>query len=532
MTMRYTPHSRRRGAFTLVEMLVSTALIIFILVILSSVFTTGISALRSLRGVGHLQDHLRYTMSTLRNDLAQPHFGRETDGLHGPNLSQQRLDLYDWTPPKEGFFRILQLPEYDPQFVTLRPSVLEGNDGDQLKSFVATRHALHFTVRAEPNTAQGSGRDQFFFTNSFNPALVPPIRLQGPQLIQSLRMGQAPGHINNDGTGTVYSSWAEVAYFLRPTGQKAGSSDLYALYRRRRLLVDNKDPNYPDSSLLANYFVAGTQGVPVIPVPTQAPDVSWYDPQPPTSLSGAGPFYINTPANINVPYRRFGMIPYDPSDPAKVRAPAGLFKSMPLPQLQPPLLSTGYYQSINDAVSQVNGNVAGSSNPGGDDILLENVLSFEIKVSWDIPSDSRINRATQGVGLPSSFQLTNSVSNSDYPFDYLPPSPTGYGNDMLRSMNNTVPAAGPGQGVGVFDTWRGEDYIFQPAGLSPQPPTPYRLWNDRYENGGPTPTTPQQKLQADVTIPLRIRVKAIQIHIRVWDIKTQQARQVTIVQDL
>ena len=35
-----------------------------------------------------------------------------------------------------------------------------------------------------------------------------------------------------------------------------------------------------------------------------------------------------------------------------------------------------------------------------------------------------------------------------------------------------------------------------------------------------------------MTIPLKVRVRALQIKLRIWDLKSKQTRQVTIVQDV
>lgn len=552
-----------RSAFTLVEMLVATALIIFVLVILTSVFTTGIGALRTLRGVGHMQDHLRYAVSTLREDLARPHFGKETDGLRGPNLSQQRLDLYDWSPPKEGFFRVVQLPEPNAAGGTMMMAVPDGPaDGDGLTSTVATRHALHFTVRIEPNSAQGSGRDQFFFTNSLaqelakNQKLImpnwPPITSSYPLQPFRMRFSQNSSHINDPGwdlptsAAPLFSPWAEVAYFLRPSGQVAGSQSLYTLHRRRRVLPDiklayripatvasNRTP-YPSTAAPpepaddADLMVPASGGLSptTVPLSVRTTDVSLYDAKLPMFAAVGSPLFINTPENINVPFRRLGMEPISFNNPTKVPARSGLFETRPLSGA-PDAMPTGFYKSIYEEFDpKVTGVNTASLKPGGDDILLENVLSFEIKLSWDIPTDSRINRSSLGVTAPTSFATASgAVLNPDYPFDFLRASPADAGNDTLRTMNNTVnnPAM---LWARVFDTWRGEDYTLQ----SPHPPMviPYSQWNNQYENGA----TASNAAFDPVTIPLRIRVKAIQIRLRVWDAKTQQARQVTIVQDL
>src|SRR5262245_19743093 len=98
-------YANRRLAFTLVEMLVSAALIILVMLILTTGFKDGLAALGQMRGVGDLQGKLHYANSVLRRDLAAAHFDRETTALHGPTLSQQRMDKFDWKPPRMGFFR-------------------------------------------------------------------------------------------------------------------------------------------------------------------------------------------------------------------------------------------------------------------------------------------------------------------------------------------------------------------------------------------------------------------------------------------
>ena len=51
---------------------------------------------------------------------------------------------------------------------------------------------------------------------------------------------------------------------------------------------------------------------------------------------------------------------------------------------------------------------------------------------------------------------------------------------------------------------------------------------------GLTPTTGQPPTYnpTQFTIPLRVRVRALQIKLRIWDQKTNQTRQMTIIQDL
>lgn len=518
---RSTYHHRPRTGFTLVEMLVSTALIIFVMTILVSVFTSGIGALRNLRGVGSLQDQLRNATTVLRRDLAAPHFGRETNTLHGPALSQQRLDLYDWTPPKEGFFRIYQGA----------PSLPEGIDADLNRSYVMDtpewrqtynanlqpslqiqptsqnptnyrHHYLHFTVRLEPTAGQGTGRDRYFSTSSFAPLLggTPAEKAFAQQAIPMSK----PEYLASD--GVFYSPWAEVAYFLRetdlraglasPSARYAGSNKLYTLYRRKRLIPDAR----PAITIDQNQIPTATA------LTTLTRDVSVYDSGSPNQRQTV----LNTPGSVTAPYRRFGMWPLAGQRNAAQPQWAGLNCFVPTNTIQPRNADAPH--SFKTLFEEFEAN-AQFRDAGGDDILLENVLSWDIKAVWDVPTDVRINRVAQGVPEPRPY-----AANPDYPFDDLPQTPVGYGNEAFRDVlrfGTEFPR--------VFDTWCGEDQKLDPN--RPVVLAPYSAWNARYENGGNAGA-------AYVTIPLRVRIKAIQIRVRVWDVRTQQARQVTIVQDL
>ena len=66
----------------------------------------------------------------------------------------------------------------------------------------------------------------------------------------------------------------------------------------------------------------------------------------------------------------------------------------------------------------------------------------------------------------------------------------------------------------------------------------YANWNAGHFKPAPTPTPAQPAIlapppglptQANTNIPLRLRVRALQIKIRLWDRKTSQTRQVTII---
>lgn len=506
--MTYKPPSHhRRSAFTLVEMLVSTALIIFVMVILTQVFAYGLQSLRNLRGVGDMQERLRQATIIMRRDLASPHFGRESSPVNGPYLSQQRLDLYDWTPPKEGFFRIYQGSN----------STVEGYDGDSIPSFRATDHALHFTVRMDMGSGQGTGRDRMFKTSQIPAAWMNGLSFGGQSYLPPSEMS----YLVQD--EDYCSRWAEIAYFLEESGQQVkGNTRLYTLYRRRRVALDCRTENKKDFNLTnvnavplnqQNPLYAGWRpDPPIVPPgdPSQIsgelrPEVSFF--RHPTftmpNNSNERRYYFNTPADLANPARRFmnsdayysgramqGAISAQQPGGAAVtpnipplpfhRALAGL-----APAGERQFKSIYTTSTINPANQQ-----SLQQDFGGDDILLENVLSMEIRVNWDSPADSR---------LQNYFVRSPQTGvNNDEPFDVLPP----FATTSLPTAANTVYASA--NGPAVFDTWCGANNYSYVGATGPSP----------------------------LNIPLRIRVKAIQIRLRIWDIKTQQARQVTIVQDL
>src|SRR5262249_39598952 len=101
---------RRRQGFTIVELLVAMALIVFIMVILTEAFTAGLESFRQLKAIGDMQEKMRAVFIILRRDLQSEHF----DEQRGNRLSDQdftplpgqtvpRMD-----PPNNGYFRITQ----------------------------------------------------------------------------------------------------------------------------------------------------------------------------------------------------------------------------------------------------------------------------------------------------------------------------------------------------------------------------------------------------------------------------------------
>ena len=68
------PVHRARAGFTITELLVVMALIVFLMTILSESFSAGLASFRNLKALGDMAERLRATAVVLRRDLAQTHF--------------------------------------------------------------------------------------------------------------------------------------------------------------------------------------------------------------------------------------------------------------------------------------------------------------------------------------------------------------------------------------------------------------------------------------------------------------------------
>jgi prepilin-type N-terminal cleavage/methylation domain-containing protein len=413
---------RRRQAFTLVEMLVAMALILFMMAILSQAFVAATRSFREIKAAGDLAEKLRAVSIQLRRELAADHFEGKK------RLSQS--SFWDSGPPRQGFFRIYQGSR--PRLGGL--CTPEGVDAAGVPSYRSADHALHFTVKL-----RGNQEGDFFSAG------VPA----GSPLLTNI-FGSLEARYQ--GAGAYRSQWAEVAYFLRPSvdaqnlADTANGTPLYSFYRRQRLTVPNNVVIPPQPAALASAYL----------------EVSCTrDPANPDSL------YFNTPLDLTVPARRFG------SD------------ANGLPSVTVP----GYGLSYPILSEQ-----SADANLHGADLILADVVSFDVRVLLAVN--------------PGVYEGPADPRN---PFlDLYDPSVDGYdnGNPVLFATN----------GPRVFDTWS--------SAYSGVPGVPdYSTWN------APSKATsiPMWKSNAPNNLRGPI-VQAIQVTIRVWDVKTSLTRQITIVQ--
>jgi prepilin-type N-terminal cleavage/methylation domain-containing protein len=457
---------RRRSGFTITELLVAMALIVFVMSILATAFSEGMQTFRRLKGIGDMNQRLRTVSSMLQDDLQSPH-------LEG----RRRLsDLNFWTttalpaengPPREGFVRIWQ---GSPLSGTAgAPYYLEGADLDyQIPSVRATDHILHFTVKKLGNDPK----------NFFRAGVTSTSPL--------IQFGNYLGRFQDDPATGIYtftSQWAEVAWFMRPNGQNANGTPLFTLYRRQRVIVGNPEtggyPNSPGVNL-------NWTNPPVVPQTPQAnPPVNNYNDNGPAGTGNnylgiscrtigvnGGEVYFNSPNDLTVPQYRFSM--------QQPGGTAGKTGGIP-PQATgtyPPNMSTGAYyyyvfqppsgqQGYNPNADPVE-EITNNPNIQGADVVITDVISFAVRVLT--PTSGSF------VDLPQVGTSANSLfSASTGPF--------------------------------VYDTWSSVK----------NHQVDYSMWN--------TPNT-------STSAPLQASIQAIQIQLRVWDIKTEQTRQITLVVDM
>jgi hypothetical protein len=457
-THRPLPIARR--GFTIVELLVAAALIMMIMYILSSCFAAALEAFRKMKAIGDMQEKLRATTTVLRNDLYADHFDRVASFQgFGPRVSDQKLADPLWQPPTDGFFRIWQGST----------GAIEGVDTDGNPSTRAVDHILHFTVKRA-----GLRRDQFFMTPITDPANQVYLQTMPKDLISP---------------NTFSSQWAEVAYFLVPTGTSAGTTPLYYLVRRERPLIPG----------------AGTTTIPGNAAGTNYGDMSQ------TSSIFGFPFaavqLFNTPSDVTAPCRRMNV--YNYQNPGTGDHPL--------------VTTTNWDPNVLAGNLAIPGGLANkvTTGPGGfvplqianptltgQDILLTDVISFEVKVAYDNP--------------PPSQPQPVATLGDETPYRYLPQQqPAGSATATNAVFGIT--------GTRIWDTWSKESNQPSPGNA------PLYDYSGTLPYTGLTGTTTMPSWSTPGTansIPLRTRVWALQLRLRVWDAKSQQARQVTLVQDL
>ena len=382
----------RRSGFTLVELLVAASLCILTMSILALAFQQGLGSLSHLKATVGLSEKLRAAEAIILRDLRAKHLEDE-NGVEAM-VSDAAVAGQAWTAPKRGFLRIthgsVPLQSFNatppaapyPQYISpvndgKNPGFFyEGTDGDGLDSFRATDHSLSMTVKL--------------------PALTVQTALTGSAHPQAINDPQNPADFNTIG-GQFSSNWAEVLYYLRPTPVQTvdetgtgRSMNLFTLYRRTRILaprnpitVQSTPPALGSTaSPRENFPELSLRSVPV-PPPNPAP------PFPPVTVN----WVVNTPADVTDPRNRTDYIVdwhnYSPSatPPAQASKIPPPLVPPPLPLLQP----SGYAEVILPGPAVTDGSIM-NANAIGTDLLMSNVVSFQVRILTDTSGGQFIDR--------------------------------------------------------------------------------------------------------------------------------------------
>ena len=270
-----------KKGFTLVELLVSMAIIIFMLSIMSQAFVIATTCMSGLKGVGELLDKGRPVLAVLQKDLSAYHF----DGYK--RLSD--ADFWDYGPPRQGYFKISEGGN----------TVVEGlptTDGvTYQRSGSAADHRLAFTSRLS-----GKNPDDFYVTafEQYNPgsdynSLVGLFNSGGT--LQASKNSQ-----RYDFTpGVLHSQWAEIAYFIKANNRTANGTPLMDLYRQQKAVL-------PSNSEANGLAISDTMPAP--PYPANTSKMPYYENF--SCKSNAGKIYFNSPSDLTMPnYRMVSGVP-------------------------------------------------------------------------------------------------------------------------------------------------------------------------------------------------------------------------------
>jgi prepilin-type N-terminal cleavage/methylation domain-containing protein len=531
----YTNNFRRfrRRAFTLIEMLVSLALVLFIMAVLSEAFIAALQSYHTLKGIGDMDEKLRSTASKLRDDLRRVRFADAAGGDR--KLSQVQV------PPLEGYFRLWQ---GSPSFLTL-----EGTDPYGIPSSRATDHYLAFMIDAGADENARRDRKENWFTAAITPPPYAPGSSPLTDPNNNLKYGWYPAGFW-DGQN-FYSQQAEVSWCLRTLltagglPRSANGMPLYSLYRRQLLAVpNNTGVNSGQVSRPTVYLNRQNQGAPFLDYdPQQQEGQTWSfyfgSPwqQPPAGRRYMMPNYVgvsckadprpnmgqylyfNSPKDLTMPVRRFGMVPLLPGATSPPPPPPGQ-PPPPQPREMAGMLSNGLYPNSgywanipnHTAVYPTYAEDAPPSNGAmqglaGEDLVLTNVISFDVKLAFDETAGNFVDLWGYTDAASKSW-AGNPPQPPQQMFLYYSGPAIGPPTTAQAQNQNLAFGQGPNGGPRVFDTWSSYfDGTYN-----------YTGWN-----------APQANY---TSIPLSFNPKAIQIIIRIWDDKTESSRQITIVQDM
>lgn len=491
----------QRAGLTLVEMMIALALSIFIMAILSEAFVKGLEVFGQYKALADLDQRLRTVANIIRRDLRAPHFENSKrlsectvsnrpmpvlDGLRPGIYSaqealalNQQLKQYSLKSPAQGFFSIEENANRAVGATTIfegadasgRPSYRDQVVFDAAGNIIRSSDVLHFTSRLE-----GNDPDKFFYGKVRNGS---PLDGIGRNFGTTRYDSAANNLFTSQAAELLYFLGRDETTFLPGVGTLNGPVLTFNLYRQAWLLVPDQYSN-GDQPLFDNSY-ANTAAETLRFFAEN--DVSAFRD---FSVANVPGMFFNTMASVQHRSRRRGVNSMNPT----------------LPPFGPPLSSTNPVPVVRSPRF-----ISGTGLLDGSDIMLTNVISFDVKV-FD----------------PFAYKI---------PYDAASPATTG-------------PASGRGAYVDIGDVIQ-----TAPTGVNPRP-TAGGLTTDNLQPvfGGPinssdpvdtfdTGTSRLEGVPGGTNLgPLTSRathrypITSIQITIRVFEPKSQQTRQITIIQDM
>lgn len=559
-----------RAGFTLVEMLVAVALVLLMMVMFAEIFSLATSSMSKQKGLAELDQRQRLMSTLLRDDLKQRSF-RNLYPYH-PNDSTIHVQSANRSinipfTDRLGYFYI---SENDPE-----------NDADDV---------LQFTVTKKDGTFFYGRTRELLETSTGQGAAFHPDQPENDD-----------GAFYGEGLGSATSASAEVSYFLRngvlhrrvllvrrpidptfldqpsvapaTTGSSAliqggiypvgtVSSQVYV----SGATVSNRYPidfdfsamcdanqAIPQLVILGERSLSNESALPVWDATSLGLTKNRFGFQAPTGLALAAQYPVGLPKEYLPSGEFFGRFTHEetshiafgwPGDPGW----GGDGALATADDTNPYTRTAGLALNPNGAVS-LYANVPPNANcRQGEDILLTNVQSFDVKI-WD-PGAS--------VGPDGGFGVAGIDDDKQNGIDDAgelgwPGSDDGAWADVghtgigfFTQANNLNPAYGPQAAPNnrCFDTWHPDLAVpglgtgkapFRPARVGPDG-QPGRANYDDDNGDGDNDTTTGADDVAELGWPdtddLPITVKAIQIRVRYLDLSTGLIRELTIIEQL
>ena len=471
-----------RDAFTLVEMMVATALILFIMAIISAAFRSGLDTFSKLKVVGRQQEQLMNAQRIFQRDLGADHFEPGASGflpgLQGPRLSDWRWDRVGCTPPESGYFIAWQ----DNVAQTEQGGLIA--DGEGISSTKNALCKMRFSVKLRTD-APPYDIPMYRFARPFSfPANAPIDRNTYPDSILD--------PINAAYGSRLYyftSTWSQVSYFMVPTGGFTDGGAPLPLYSLRRNMVQLGTT--APSAVAANVNAHFPNAPPAPPTPVQVNRMF----VPPASATGDD-ILLTDIVSCEFKYLWTGpnQIDFNPA----MNQPGAILPGPKLPIHPLALQSPRLTQPLQSSLVLSSQAVADGADWPFSDLPLD---SCRMTLPDGVTKTAKTHEAWPGSGGTRQWDESEPLPVAN------PAVPSYYYDSWYKVSDPAVPATAGG--------------AFEPIWAAPPV-------DDRGGAGKGVNSNARVPGQP----PLRIRINAVQIKLRIYDSKTGTTRQITFMQEV